>query len=494
MLKEILLLALVSVAFAEIDVHLNEGFGGDCLFAHNLYRKLHGVPALTLSPKLSQLAMSRAAELAELEELNVKQNKMHGQALGETVGSVGGFTNYNGISATQLWYSVVSKFDEEGELSSDGASFTQMVWKSTKLAGFGIAKSKSGKFFFVAEYFPSGNIRHQYESNVFQLTDDELVKPLDCSEVAAIVGHKKGHSTMVPVTTSVPVHIQKPVIEVADVEVVKSKVPTHSKVVDEAAVDVETPVKTKVPDHSKVVDETLIDVETPVRKVTPKTVVVDKKKPVVSVTKHTTTTKVVPIDVEEEEEEVVVETPRKKTTVSPVTVAEPVEVVTKKPKNDQVITLATPLDYEEDAVEIKTTTRVAKKVPKVETTTLSDDTISDDTIVDEEAVLTTTVVPTTKRTTEAVVDDSVEVVDEPMTVKTTTEVSQTEDALVDSEETLVPVVTKPTKIIVETTSKVAKSVSVDEDLTETVAEPVVVKKTGKSKRNKIVNKKSSSHE
>jgi hypothetical protein len=493
MLKEILLLALVSVAFAEIDVHLNEGFGGDCLFAHNLYRKLHGVPALTLSPKLSQLAMSRAAELAELEELNVKQNKMHGQALGETVGSVGGFTNYNGISATQLWYSVVSKFDEEGELSSDGASFTQMVWKSTKLAGFGIAKSKSGKFYFVAEYFPSGNIRHQYESNVFQLTDDELVKPLDCSEVAAIVGHKKGHSTMVPVTTSVPVHIQKPVIEVADVEVVKSKVPTHSKVVDEAAVDVETPVKTKVPGHSKVVDETLIDVETPVRKVTPKTVVVDKEEPVVSVTKHTTTTKVVPIDVEDEEE-VVVETPRKKTTVSPVTVAEPVEVVTKKPKNDQVITLATPLDYEEDAVEVKTTTKVAKKVAKVETTTL----VSDDTIVDEEAVSTTTVVPTTKRTTEAVVDDSVEVVDEPTTVtkevKTTTEVSKIEDALVDSEETLVPVVTKPAKIIVETTSKVAKSVSVDEDLTETVAEPVVVKKTEKSKRNKIVNKKSSSHE
>jgi hypothetical protein len=65
------------------------------------------------------LAITRAQELAQLEELNVKQNRFHGQTLGETVGSVGGFSHYNGISATQLWYSVVSKFDEEGELSSE---------------------------------------------------------------------------------------------------------------------------------------------------------------------------------------------------------------------------------------------------------------------------------------------------------------------------------------------------------------------------------------
>ena len=97
MLKELILLALVSVTLAAIDTtSVNEDFGADCLFAHNLYRKLHGVPALKLSPKLSQLAINRAKELAELEELNVKQNKFHGQTLGETVGSVGGFSSYNG--------------------------------------------------------------------------------------------------------------------------------------------------------------------------------------------------------------------------------------------------------------------------------------------------------------------------------------------------------------------------------------------------------------
>ena len=93
MLKKILFLALVSMALA---VDLNEEFGNDCLFAHNLYRKLHGVPSLVLSPKLAELAVSRANELAALEELNVRQNKFNGHALGETVGSVGGFSHYNG--------------------------------------------------------------------------------------------------------------------------------------------------------------------------------------------------------------------------------------------------------------------------------------------------------------------------------------------------------------------------------------------------------------
>jgi len=218
MLKSLILLAaLISVAFAvESERTLNEEFGVDCLFAHNLYRKLHGVPSLVLSPRLSELAITRAQELAELEELNVKQNKFHGQTLGETVGSVGGFSHYNGISATQLWYSVVSKFDEEGELSSEGASFTQIVWKSTRQVGFGISRSKSGKFFFVAEYYPSGNIRHQYEDNVFQLTDEELVKPLDCP----VTVHSNTTRIRVPVTN----HVKVPV----DAEVVPVKPPKKS--------------------------------------------------------------------------------------------------------------------------------------------------------------------------------------------------------------------------------------------------------------------------
>jgi len=223
MLKQLIFLMLATMALAiPVDPVNVEQFNDDCLFAHNLYRKLHGVPALIVNPDLSKVAMRRAIELAQLEELNVQQNKYKGHTLGETVGSVGGFSSYNGISATQLWYSVVSKFDEEGEMSSEGASFTQIVWKSTKQVGFGIAKSRSGKFYFVAEYYPSGNIRHQYEDNVFQLTDELLIKPLDCPQAV------HSNTTRIrPTTTVRPV-----VVDTVDTEVVVTKPPKKVVEVD----------------------------------------------------------------------------------------------------------------------------------------------------------------------------------------------------------------------------------------------------------------------
>jgi len=166
---------------------LNQGeFASEALMAHNLYRKIHGVPALKLNSKLSGIAFSRARDLAAEGKLNVKQILFRGENLGETVGTVGGFSSYNGISATQLWYSVVSKFDEEGETSNEGASFTQMVWKKTEEVGFGIAKAKDGKFYFVAEYFPSGNIRGKYEDNVFQLTDEEVSSGNGCIKQSVV--------------------------------------------------------------------------------------------------------------------------------------------------------------------------------------------------------------------------------------------------------------------------------------------------------------------
>lgn len=486
-------MALVATALAVIDTtNVNVDFGADCLFAHNLYRKLHGVPALKLSPKLSQLAINRANELAELEELNVKQNKFHGQTLGETVGSVGGFSNYNGISATQLWYSVVSKFDEEGELSSEGASFTQIVWKSTQLVGFGIAKSKSGKFYFVAEYFPSGNIRHQYEDNVFQLTDEQLVKPLDCGELAPTVVHKKTtHKTVVPLTvettTVVPVHVRKPVVvEPTDTEIVRPKVPSHSKVVDESVVGG---------------NDVVVDISP--KRTTTRTgvVLVDREEPIV--VKHTTT-KVITTTVADGdivEGTPVVELPRKKvtTTVSPVDST--VEVVTKRIKSDQVITLATPVDYEIES----TTVRPVRK-----TTTVTDETTttgSEDLIVSENDV--TTVAPVTKKvvvvttttTTEPTTEDIVVETDAPVTTTVATEVVvvKTTTAVVDTvvvdEDPIVPSVTKPVKPVdVETTTKVGKVVV--DDQVDTVTEPVVVTTTKrvetKNKRNKLAAKKSSS--
>lgn len=94
MIKQIILiLSITLTAYASLN---QEEFGQEALLAHNLYRKIHAVPPLRLNPSLSKLALTRAQELANLAELNVKQNIFEGKNLGETVGSVGGFVDYNG--------------------------------------------------------------------------------------------------------------------------------------------------------------------------------------------------------------------------------------------------------------------------------------------------------------------------------------------------------------------------------------------------------------
>lgn len=94
---------------------------------------------------------------------------------------------FKGVSATQFWYSAVSKYDQEGEASEEGTSFTQIVWKGSKEVGFGISRSSDGTFFFVAEYLPSGNIRGEYESNVFQLTDEFIRAASITSSKASLI-------------------------------------------------------------------------------------------------------------------------------------------------------------------------------------------------------------------------------------------------------------------------------------------------------------------
>ncbi len=73
-----------------------DDFASEALMAHNLYRRIHGVGLLKLNIKLTDLAVRRAKELAEEGKLSVKQILFRGENLGETVGTVSGFSTYNG--------------------------------------------------------------------------------------------------------------------------------------------------------------------------------------------------------------------------------------------------------------------------------------------------------------------------------------------------------------------------------------------------------------
>ena len=52
-----------------------------------------------------------------------------------------------------------------------------MVWKASKEFGIGKAKTKDGKWFTVANYYPAGNLVGSYADNVFGPTDGKIVVP-----------------------------------------------------------------------------------------------------------------------------------------------------------------------------------------------------------------------------------------------------------------------------------------------------------------------------
>ena len=57
---------------------------------------------------------------------------------------------------------------EKGDGNAKTGHFTQVVWRSSKKLGVGAAQSNvSGAWYVVCNYFPPGNVRGDFNNNVF---------------------------------------------------------------------------------------------------------------------------------------------------------------------------------------------------------------------------------------------------------------------------------------------------------------------------------------
>jgi hypothetical protein len=67
------------------------------------------------------------------------------------------------------WYSEIQNynFNKPGFHTRTG-HFTQLVWKSSKELGMGIAQAADGTWYVVANYSPPGNISGQFPLNVLK--------------------------------------------------------------------------------------------------------------------------------------------------------------------------------------------------------------------------------------------------------------------------------------------------------------------------------------
>ncbi|XP_023323602.1 Golgi-associated plant pathogenesis-related protein 1 [Eurytemora carolleeae] len=150
--------SLLRVRRGSVDMR----FAKEVLDEHNKYRRMHGVPPLTLSTSMCNKAQNYADKLTSIGWL-----KHSGP--GENLSQRG--VSPSGKEIVSAWYNEISSYKNyfgkeppSGLLLSYG-HFTQVVWKGSRELGVGLAK-KNGKSYVVAQYNPPGNMRTDYANNV----------------------------------------------------------------------------------------------------------------------------------------------------------------------------------------------------------------------------------------------------------------------------------------------------------------------------------------
>jgi len=144
---------------------------------HNRHRACHGSPPLTINQDLNKIAQTYAEHLAATSKFEHSGNEYNGKSLGENLYMQWishGHVKADAKAAVKNWYDEIKlhNFDRP-KFSKETGHFTQMVWKSTKTMGVGVAFSPDRQeVYIVANYFPAGNITNPgyFEKNVLRPT------------------------------------------------------------------------------------------------------------------------------------------------------------------------------------------------------------------------------------------------------------------------------------------------------------------------------------
>ncbi|XP_042859515.1 uncharacterized protein LOC122245623 isoform X2 [Penaeus japonicus] len=143
-----------------------DDFVADCLKAHNNYRKKHGVPLLKISKDLNKVAKDWADTIARKDVMQHRPNGQYGENI-YCAWSSNPAHQIKGSEAVDSWYSEIKDFRFGREPADLRAGhFTQVVWRDSKELGVGIARSRSGKIYVVANYNPAGNMVGSFSTKV----------------------------------------------------------------------------------------------------------------------------------------------------------------------------------------------------------------------------------------------------------------------------------------------------------------------------------------
>ncbi|KAF5289263.1 hypothetical protein FQA39_LY15193 [Lamprigera yunnana] len=152
-------------------------FEEDFLNAHNEYRQKHGVPPLKLDKKLCKYSEEWAKILSSKNNLEHRKNCPYGENIYCMYSSDPNFI-LTGRAPVDKWYEEIGQhpFGREPNNLKSG-HFTQVIWKTSESLGVGVAKSRQGYIYVVANYNPAGNFLRHFSDNVPPLVQ----LPIRCS-------------------------------------------------------------------------------------------------------------------------------------------------------------------------------------------------------------------------------------------------------------------------------------------------------------------------
>ena len=136
----------------------------DLILEINEVRSIHQVPGLSLSREIDSISQSFANKIAKKGELEYSNNTFKGEDLGEILFYYS--TDCDAETVIDTWNADAKNFKYNSK-NPEATSFAQIVWKSSKYIGIGIARDSKGATYIVANFFPAGNVAGQFKDNVF---------------------------------------------------------------------------------------------------------------------------------------------------------------------------------------------------------------------------------------------------------------------------------------------------------------------------------------
>ena len=135
---------------------------------HNRFRENHYCKKLKLNDELSEKAQKYADKCAQSDNIIHYIDLYNDEVIGQNIYIVDK-NKFDVDKICHVWYDEKKKYDfNSNNYNKNASHFTQLVWKSTECVGFGYSNNNEGKVYFVAYYYPAGNIFNEFGTNVLK--------------------------------------------------------------------------------------------------------------------------------------------------------------------------------------------------------------------------------------------------------------------------------------------------------------------------------------